>query len=199
MTDTQARKLSVHQHPFFWAAIFALCMAAIAAGEITEFILFPWNLPLMAAASLALYPLTKSANLVAAAAGVQSPAVRAYNRRMMIWSLCYVIALGIAITIKNQMAPAGPLLWVIALLPSLPVLYLFWAVARYFVEEADEYLRVRQMEANIFAAGFLLSAATVWGFLEMFGVAPHAQGWIAVPVWAIGLALAPVWRKVRGA
>ena len=199
MIDTETPKPAFHQHPFFWAGIFALCMTGIAAGEISGVIQFPWNLPLMALASLTLFPMAKSANVIAAAAGVQSAAARAYNRRMMIWSFAYVIALGVSITVKNQMEPTGPLLWVIAVLPSLPVLYLFWAVARYFVEETDEYLRQRQMEANIFAMGFLLSVATIWGFLEMFGVAPHVPGWAAVPVWAIGLGIGPVWRKVRGA
>jgi len=30
-------------------------------------------------------------------------------------------------------------------------------------------------------------AATLWGFLEMFGLAPHLWLWAVFPAWALGL------------
>ena len=36
-------------------------------------------------------------------------------------------------------------------------------------------------------------------FLEMFELVPHIWAWWVLPVWAIGLGLAQLWQKVRGA
>ncbi|WP_140420599.1 hypothetical protein [Novosphingobium sp. B 225] len=175
--------------PVAWAAVFGGGMALIAWLEYRDAIVMPWNLVLVALFSCALIPMARAANNRAASCGVMSPALRAYNRRSLHWSLAYVVALGIAVTTRNNLHPQGPLLWLIAVLPSLPILYFIWAMARYLAEETDEYLRQRQALAGMIATGLLLGVATFWGFLETFGLVPHAFGWAAVPVWAIGLGL----------
>lgn len=177
------------RQPALWAAVFGLGMAFIAWLEYRDLIVRPWNLVLVGLFSLSLWPLGLAANNRAEGCGVNSPALQRYNRRSLIWATCYVAALGTAMTVRSAIHPQGPLLWLIAVLPSLPIFYFIWAMGRYLVEEQDEYLRMRQVHAGLIATGLLLAAATFWGFLETFGVAPHAFGWWAVPVWAIGLGL----------
>ncbi|MDK2760854.1 MAG: hypothetical protein KYX64_05785 [Sphingopyxis sp.] len=177
------------RQPGLWAAAFALAMAAIAFAEYRG-LLGGWrSLPFVAVAALLLIPMTRAANNRQAAAGALSPATRRYNRRMLIWSLGYVLCLGMAMTIKNYFDPQGPLLWGIAVLPSVPMVYFVWTLARYIVEEDDEYLRYRQTSAALVGLALVLLAGTLWGFMETFGVVPHVPAWWVVPVWAIGLGL----------
>ena len=177
------------RQPGLWAAAFAVALCAIAYAEHRGFLGGWRSLPFVAAATLFLFPLTKAANNRQAAAGALSPATRRYNRRMLIWSLSYVLCLGIAMTVRNHLHPQGALLWGIAVLPSAPMLFFVWVLARYVVEEEDEYLRYRQTSAALIGLALVLLAGTLWGFLETFGVAPHVPAWWVVPVWAIGLGL----------
>jgi hypothetical protein len=172
----------------FGAGIFA------RAIDLNEF----WSMAIMIPPMLLLIPMVKAAQKrQQAVCGNVSPAIIAYNRRMLIWSFAYVAALFGAITVYNQWKHSGPILWIIAIIPALPIVYFVWALGRYLVEEADEYIRMTQVSAALFATGWLLVLATFWGFLETFGVAAHVPAWAAVPVWAIGLGVAQVWRAVR--
>jgi len=54
-----------------------------------------------------------------------------------------------------------------------------------------------QAEAALWATGGLLAVATVWGFLEMFGLVPHIESWAAFPIWAVCLAPAQVLARRR--
>ncbi len=154
---------------------------------------------LILAAMLLLVPFVRATERRQASCGALSPAARAYNRRSLIWAFSYAIALVGAITIHNQLNPGGALAWVVAVLPALPILYFLWAMARYLLDESDEYLRMRVVIAALVATGLLLAIATVWGFLESFGLVRHVEPWAAVPVWAIGLGLGQLLNRWRGA
>lgn len=159
-----------------------------------------WSMAIMVPPMLLLFPMVKEAQRrQEAVGGTVSPAIIAYNRRMLIWSFSYMIALFAAISVYNQWQPKGPILWAIAILPALPILYFVWKLGRYLAEETDEYIRMKQVQAALFATGLLLVLATIWGFLETFGVAPHVPAWAAIPVWAVGLGIGSSWNKVRGA
>ena len=185
--------------PVLWGIAFVGAMFGTAfAAKVLHF--GPYAIMgAMAAPMLLLIPFVRSTEALTAARGCSSPAVRRYNRRSLIWAFSYVVALMFAITVFNSLQPTGPLLWLLALLPSLPILYLVWTMGRYLAEETDEYLRMRTVHAALFATGLLLSVATIWGFLENFGVVPHVQGWAAMPVWALGLGLGHFVNRWRGA
>lgn len=189
MSRTGTISALTRAHPAVWGAVFGGGMVLIAWLEKTHRIAWPSNLALVALVSTSLLPLALSVRNRSVRCGVDSAAMRRYNRRALVWALSYIVLLGFALTVRNTWQPHGPVLWLLALLPSLPIGYYVWALGRYLREEQDEYLRMRQMQGGMFATGFLLVVATVWGFLETFGVAPHAEGWWAVAVWAIGLAL----------
>jgi hypothetical protein len=126
------------------------------------------------------------------------PAIAIYSQRMLIFSFTYMAALFGAVTVYHQFKPTGPTLWFIAVVPAVPIMFFVWTFGRYLVEETDEYMRMRQVSATLLATGWLLVMATIWGFLETFGVAIHVPGWAAVPVWAIGLGVIQIWRVARG-
>lgn len=197
MTAGRAAAILAGRHPLVWGAAFGLGLVLTAWLEKTGRIGFPVNLALIGFFSLALIPLGISARQRAIACGSASVALDTYNRRAMIWALGYVAALALALTARNTWHPAGVLLWLLALLPSLAIAYFVWSLWRYLDEESDEYLRMRQMQSGMFATGLLLVVASTWGFLETFGIAPHAEGWWSVAIWSIGQGLASLVLTLR--
>ena len=121
-----------------------------------------------------------------------SPALSRYLRRMMFSSFGYVLGLMVAIFIHDQLQPDSSVLWLVALLPTVPALGMIWSMFRYIVEEKDEYLRYQASLASLIGLGFVLCLGTVWGFLETFSLVPNIFAWWVVPAWAIGLAIGQV-------
>ena len=147
---------------------------------------------------LLLVPFIRSLERENQKSGCASPAMRAYNRRSLIFAFSYMAALFVAILATDAWKPTGVLAYALAILPSLPLIYMVYAMGRYLTDEADEYLRMKTVIAALIGTGILLVVATVWGFLESFGLAAHQPGWLAVPIWAIGLGIGQLWQKVRG-
>jgi hypothetical protein len=187
--------------PAFWLWPTAFVISMFGAGTFARLIDLSafWSMAIMIPPMLLLFPMVKAAQKrQQTVCGNVSPAIIAYNRRMLVWSFTYMAALFGAITTFHQLKPTGPILWFIAIIPALPIIYFVWAMGRYLVEETDEYIRMQQVKAALFATSLLLVLATFWGFLETFGVAPHLPGWWAIPVWAVGLGLGSLYNKVRG-
>lgn len=69
-------------------------------------------------------------------------------------------------TMGSVPALAGSL---IAVLCTLPLLGVFFAILRY-IEETDEYTRLRQLRAFALAAAITVSAIFLFGFLQIFHV-----------------------------
>lgn len=126
----------------------------------------------------------------AVSTGNFSPAMRRYNRRMLVASALYVVGLFGAIWVHDLLRPSGAMAFLIAFVPSLGVLAMIWAMGRLVAEESDEYLRYRLVRSALVGLGGLLTLATVWGFFEQFALVPHAPSWAAVPIFAIGFGLA---------
>jgi hypothetical protein len=118
-----------------------------------------------------------------------SLAQRRYNRRIFWLSMAYAGLLALSILLFRQGLVAGPLAYLVGLLPALAVSGFFWTMGRYLVEEADEYLRMLQIRQLLIATGIALTAETMWGFLEGFGLLPHVLSWIWALVWVAGLVL----------
>lgn len=155
--------------------------------------LLPFFLPALAA--LVWMGLEVRAN--AQRRGCATPAGMAYNRRMLPLSAAYVVVLLGAILLQRHHPLSGPALYAIAVLPALPLIGIVWALGRFLIEETDEYQRALAVRKMLVATGFLLVVATIWGFLEEFGLAPHLPAFWCFIVWCLGLGLGAVWTKVR--
>ena len=116
-----------------------------------------------------------------------SPAGKRYNRNVLLLSLVYMVTLFAAVYAFKHQLVAGPLAWVLALAPGLAVAGFFAAIGRYLIEERDEYLRAQVVRQSLIATGFAMSVATVWGFLENFGLVPHVYAYYAAILWFVGL------------
>ena len=76
-----------------------------------------------------------------------------------------------------------------AILPALPIIGIFAAIGRYLVEEQDEYVRMLMVRQTLWASGFALSVATIWGFLESFDIVGHVDAYYVAVLWFGGLGI----------
>ena len=122
----------------------------------------------------------------------KSVAFRRYNWRVIWLSLLYAGALLLAVYGFKHHLLSGGLAYGVAVLPALPIIGIFAAIGRYLVEEQDEYLRMLMVRQTLWASGFALSLATIWGFLESFGLAGHVDAYYIAVAWFFGLGLGGV-------
>ncbi len=127
---------------------------------------------------------------------IRTPAWKRYNWRVIWLSLLYAAVLIAAVYGFRHHLLNGGLAYVVAVLPAIPIIGIFAAIGRYLVEEQDEYVRMLMVRQTLWASGIALSAATIWGFLESFGLVGHANGyWVAV-AWFFGLGVGGIVNKL---
>lgn len=97
---------------------------------------------------------------------------RRYQLRFWPIMAAYVAAVLSVTWLFNNQPPEGPIKFVIASLPALPILGIFFVMARYLIEETDEFLRLRQTIALLVGIGLTLSFCAIWGFLEIYKLVP---------------------------
>jgi hypothetical protein len=118
-----------------------------------------------------------------------SAAWKRYNWRVIWLSLLYAAFLiGAVYGFKHQLI-SGAFAYIAAVLPAVPIIGIFGAIGRYLVEEQDEYVRMLMVRQTLWASGFALSVATVWGFLESFNLVEHVDAYSVAIVWFAGLGL----------
>jgi hypothetical protein len=118
-----------------------------------------------------------------------NPAQKRYQKRVIALSLLYAAFLFAVTWLFRHSPPEGPVAWLLALLPALPLLGIFGAMGRYLMEESDEYLRAIETHKALIASGFMLSVTTCWGFLQSFEILPHVDFYWAAILWFGGLGL----------
>ncbi len=126
----------------------------------------------------------------------RTPAWKRYNWRVVWLSLLYAAFLLVAVYGFKHRLFAGGLEYVIAVLPALPIIGIFGAIGRYLIEEQDEYVRMLMVRQTLWASGFALSVATIWGFLENFGLVGHFDGYYTLIAWFFGLGLGGIVNKL---
>ncbi len=186
-----------HSRPGLWIGLFLASAGIIAALKLTDAInpttAFLW----LAISMLLVVPMIRSMKARGPTGSGAGPAAIRYTKRIGISSALYVLGLGIAITIDRRMELSTALAFALAMLPVLPIFGMICAMARYLIEEQDEYLRHRAAMASLAGLGLLLGVASFWGFLETFGIVPHAEGWWALPIWAVGMGVSQGWMSHR--
>ena len=126
----------------------------------------------------------------------RSPALRRYVTRLVILISIYLVTLSIAVRAFRADAVSGPAAYVLAVVPALPIIGVFWAVMRFLVEEPDEFIRLLLVRQCLFATGFCLTIMTVWEFLQNFDLVPPGNGGFgAAFFWFVGLGFGGLYNK----
>lgn len=130
------------------------------------------------------------------ARAMQSSAWKRYNWRVIWCSLLYCAFLLPAVYGFKHHLISGAVAWVVAVLPALPIIAIFASMGRYLIEEQDEYVRMLTVRQMLWAMGFTISCATIWGFLDNFGLVGHVDGYWIVVVWYFGQGIGSIANKL---
>jgi hypothetical protein len=120
-----------------------------------------------------------------------SKPARTYLIRFTPLMIAYVVILaGVDWLFAHGHAPAGPLRYLLAAAPGLPVVGVIWAMGAYVAAEPDEFARSVMVQAMLWGLGVTLSVTTVWGFMENFAAAPHLDLYLVFPLFMIAFGIA---------
>jgi hypothetical protein len=113
---------------------------------------------------------------------------------LMLW-IAYMLVLFGVVAFFRDGSPTGISAYAAAILPALPIVGMFFAIARYLVEEKDEYLRMKMNRQVLVATALMLTVATIWGFLENFDLVQHIDSYWAAVVWFFGLSVGRLYNR----
>jgi len=112
------------------------------------------------------------------------------NRRYLFRLGSSMAVFGLAIVVARYLTTNGlvdgPLVWVLALIPGLAMLGFFYAFGMLIIEQKDEFIRMLIIRQVLIGTGVALSFATVWGFLEEFGLVAHIYPYYVSFIWIVG-------------
>lgn len=127
----------------------------------------------------------------------KSPASKRYLVRLVVLVTIYLVTLFAAVSLFKAHSVSGPLAWVLAVIPALPVIGVFWAVMRFIIEESDEFIKMLMVRQALVATGFCLTVETIWEFLQNFDLVPPGNGdFGAAFFWFMGLGVGALYNKM---
>lgn len=127
---------------------------------------------------------------------IRSRAWTRYNWRVIWFSLLYCAFLLPAVYGFKHKLIVGAAAWLVAILPAIPIIGIFASMGRYLIEEQDEYVRMLMVRQILWASGFTISCATIWGFLDNFGLVGHIDGYWIVVVWYFGQGIGSIVNRI---
>lgn len=116
----------------------------------------------------------------------RNPALRRYGNGLLACLLSYMALLVLAHGAESALPPASPLMIAAAIAPVLPMLACLGVIARYLVEEPDEYQRMLAVRSSLVGTGVLLAVAMVWEALYQAQLVESAHTGLAFVVWCAG-------------
>ena len=128
----------------------------------------------------------------------KSHANNRYAIRLAVLMSAYILLLLLTKYMVKRDLAEGALMWVLAILPALPIVGVFWAIGRLLVEESDEYLRSLLVRQLLIGSAITLSVATVYGFLENFGLVGHVDAFYLTVLFFIGMGVGAAVNRLTG-
>ena len=130
-------------------------------------------------------------------ATLERPEGRRYAIRIF-WAMsAYLVLLFASVTMFLTDPPTGWIAYVIAILPAIPILFVFRAIGLLIVETKDEYQRMLLVKQTLLGTGLTLTVATVWQFLINFDLATSPDGFGVAVLWFIMWGVAAAIVRVR--
>lgn len=181
-----------------WAIAFLVAMGAMAVA-IKVFHLFTGTAAVIAmlTPTVLLVPMVREGMKHGAPAGESGTAMRRYIKRMALLMGAYMLILFGVVTRFNNGNVGDTSAVIMAILPGLPIVGVFWAMGRLLVELKDEFQRMLMVRQIIIATGFALSIASVHGFLTTFEVLPRVDGYWAPVLFFLGLFVGQVANRLK--
>lgn len=187
--------------PFFYGGMMLAAYGVIIALASTDAINSATALILMVAPLGLVIPMMKAATRRIDASDTacmgKGAAQKRYIKRVALFTSLYLIALALMTFVDKTYDPIEAVRVILATLPGLAIIGVFWAIGRLIVEEQDEFMRMLIIRQSLVATGFALSAASVWGFLETANIVIHLDAYWWAVAWFFGLFLGAIWNRIE--
>lgn len=162
------------------AVPFVLAFSHLVKGVAFPIAVFVWFVVFLA------YVFFGSARLATCRIG---PVMQRYRRRLAVAMMSYCVLLMGSIYLLHGVKLSGPLLWLVAAAPAVPILGVLVVMGLYLKEEPDEFERAVHVEAMLWGLGVVLAVTTVWGFLSNADVVPAPPLFLVFPLFCLSWGL----------
>ena len=126
---------------------------------------------------------------------MRSAAQKRYYIRLSVAMAIYVVSLFTAEWLIDGRGLVGVGAYAVAVVPGLATASIFWIIARLILEESDEFLRLLYIRMSLVATGFAMTIASIWGFLEAYGLIFHLDAFWWPVFWCFGLGVGAAFNK----
>ncbi len=133
--------------------------------------------------------------------GCKSVAGRRYRRRVFIAMSLYLVILFACVRLTRAETMHGWVLYLVAVLPAVPIIAVLAIMGRYLHEETDEYLRMLTVRSLMVASAALLGTIVVNDFLRVIAHGAAIEPFVCFIIFfvAFGIAQAAQELAARGA
>lgn len=196
---TAEKRSSPRHSVYFWAGLTFASFGAVAVLAMSDAINPATAMILMIVPAVLLFLTMRAVNTRASAGGAcgKGEAQRRYIKRCMFSTSLYLLAFAVLTFMSDAYELSTSVHFILAILPGLAVIGLFWAIGRLIVEEQDEFIRMLTIRQSLIATGLALSAASIWGFLESAGLAPGIEAYWWAIVWFFGIGVGAVANRIQ--
>jgi hypothetical protein len=97
-----------------------------------------------------------------------NPAVWRFTRRFIVLSLLYAVFSVLSTYGLLRWHSTGIVIWLLAVLPAIPIAMAVLLTGRYMREEKDDFQSAVLVQSLLGGIGATLVVTTVWGFLENY-------------------------------
>jgi hypothetical protein len=122
---------------------------------------------------------------------------RRYISRLAATMLVYLFFFFITQWTFHHLHPTGLIVYLLAILPALPIVGSLAIVGLYIAEESDEFERSILVQSMLWGFGVALAIGSVWGCLEDFANAPHRSAFYAYLSFWIVMGISGVVIRLR--
>jgi hypothetical protein len=127
---------------------------------------------------------------------MKSPATRAYQKQTFtVLALYFVVFCGTKYLV-DRLHPAGWQLFAFAVLPSLPLIAMFYLTGKYLKAERDDFKRELIMRCLLAGAGTCLSVNVIAGYLRIFGWHGQTLPFMELIAFCLGALAAKITYKI---
>ena len=120
-----------------------------------------------------------------------------YVIRMLVITAFYIASLFAALMLVGRDDPLSASTVILAALPGIAVGAYFWAIGRLITEMTDEFHKTLLVRQSLIATGIKMAAASLYGFLENFGVTEHLDAFWWPIIWFAGFGIGAIANKVQ--
>jgi uncharacterized membrane protein len=113
-----------------------------------------------------------------------NPAAWRFTRRFIVVMLLYAVFSVLSTIGLLLWHPTGIVIWLLAVLPAIPIAMAVLLTGLYMNEEKDDFQRAVLVQSLLGGIGATLVVTTVWGFLENYA---HFQRLNILMLWPLYL------------